>query len=471
MRLSTRLSLSYLAFIALLFVLVLGLVFVQVTRLANRAQSLPFPASPGEARAVAQHLAANGLTTPVPPALAEDTLGAGGWIQVVDASGSEVQTVSAPADRITTFTAAQLAVQLLPWWREDPWYAEMAPVGEVASPTGMVILRVPKSEAYPIFGGVFSPRLYDTFIAYFMGGVGLAVLTAVALALLVGFWYARRLARPLVRLSTELKVAAAGDFTHRIPVRGKDEFATLAQAYNHLVERLTDAEQERTRTEEARRDLVANLSHDLRTPLTSIQGFAERLAEPETAPDERQRYAGLIGSRVAQLNGLLGDLLELSRLQALPEVQRAPTDLAELVRETVIAFLPELEQAGLEVEADLPEDLPPVPADNHLIRRALQNLVVNALRHSGGATTLKVGLYRSGSGQALEVRDNGKGIPAEELPHLFDRYYRGTSSTARGRGSGLGLAIVRQIAENHGGRIGVLSIPGQGSTFTLWLPL
>ena len=363
MRLSTRLTLSYLAFLALLAVLVLALVVLQLYRFNSQAHTLPLPATPGEAQQV---------------------------------------------------TAL--------------------------------------------------------FWGHFLTGVGMAVLAAVALSLVVGSWYARRLARPLVRLSAELQTAAAGDFSHRIPVTGKDEFAVLAAAYNHLAERLDAAQRERDRTEQARRDLVANISHDLRTPLTSVRGFAEALADPAADEADRQRYAKLVAGRISELDSLLGDLLELSRLQALPELKRKPADLPELVREQVIALMPQIEAAGLAVEVDLPDDLPPVPLDGRLVGRALQNLLANAVLHSGGASRIGVALFRSGDGVTLEVSDDGQGIPAGELPMLFERYYQGSSATNRQWGTGLGLAIVRQIAENHGGTVSVRTAEGQGTTFSLRLP-
>ena len=292
------------------------------------------------------------------------------------------------------------------------------------------------------------------FWSYFFTGVGMAVLAAIALALLAGFWYARHLTRPLVRLSKELQVAAAGDFTHRIPVEGSDEFAVLAGSYNHLVERLAATEAERSKVEQSRRDLVANISHDLRTPLTSIQGFTEVMADESTPPDVRRRHAATVAERIGALNALLGDLLELSRLQALPEIKRTPTDLPELIRQQIIGLMPEIEAAGLEIDVDLPDDLGPVMVDQRLIGRAVQNLLVNAVRHSGGARRIEVTLDQSHPpALAITIADDGQGIAAADLPMLFDRYYQGTSATNATRGTGLGLAIVRDVAEIYGGRV------------------
>jgi signal transduction histidine kinase len=471
-RLSTRLSLSYLGFLVLLAALVLVLAGLQVGRLARQLEHLPAPGSPNEAGLIAEHLAKEGLTATIPQEWLTDTLAVNGWAQVVDESGAEVTAVGAPPDRSTRYSAPELAVLADPYQRRDARYSyTLAPIERGQRLSGMIILAIPRSEAAQLFGGRLTTAIARSLWTHFFTGVGMAVLAAVLLALLVGVWYARRIARPLVRLSAELKATAAGDFSHRVPVQGKDEFAVLAVAYNDLAERLGAAQRERDRTEQARRDLVANISHDLRTPLTSVRGFTEALADPATPPESRQRYAALVGARIRELDAMLADLLELSRLQALPALKREPVDLPELVREQVIALMPQLEQAGLEVDVDLPDDLPPVALDGRLIGRALQNLLANAARHSSGASRVGVALFRSEGGLALEVSDNGPGIPAADLPMLFERYYQGTSATNRQRGTGLGLAIVRQIAENHGGRVGVRTAEGQGTTFTIWLPV
>lgn len=342
--------------------------------------------------------------------------------------------------------------------------------------TIQVIRLASRTSTLPPAAAANGAEAMRLFWSYFFTGVGMAVLVAVALALAAGFWYARHLTRPLERLSKELQVAAAGDFTHRIPAEGNDEFAVLARSYNNLVERLAAAEAERSKVEQARRDLVANISHDLRTPLTSIQGFTEVMADESTTPETRRRQAAIIAERISALNGMLGDLLELSRLQALPAIKPEPVDLPELIRQHVIGLMPEIETAGLDVEVDLPDHPAPVMADPHLIGRAIQNLLVNAIRHSGGARRIGVTLKPAETGGigpalAITIADDGQGIPAAELPALFDRYYQGTSATNAKRGTGLGLAIVRQIAENHGGRITVDTAVGRGTSFTLWLPL
>jgi len=467
MRLATKLSLSYAALLLALILLVLGLAVIQLLRLAHSIQNLPYPASPVEARLIANHLGENGLTATIPAEWLAPTLGESGWFQALDQQGREVQAAGAPPDRLTQYTPAQLA-DLATRDQKRAWGYQLATIRtEANEPIGTVILAVASNKVMPV--SIYLPAQFsERFSLYFGRGVLMAIGALLLLLLLASAWYARWVSRPLVRLSQELELVAAGERGRRIETSGRDEIAKLGQSFNALVERLSEAERERHRLEIARQDLVANLSHDLRTPLTALQGFAEELARPDTPPDLRQRNVAIIRRRVAELDSLLGDLLELSRLQSIPPGPQEVIDLAETLRERLIDLVPEIEQAGAELSAELPEEPVMLRADRKLIGRALQNLVQNAIRH-GDPSQITVSLTQDDAGAIIRIADNGRGIPADQLAHLFDRYYRGSSATAKGRGSGLGLAIVREIAQHHGGTVQVESAPGEGTVFTLRL--
>jgi two-component system phosphate regulon sensor histidine kinase PhoR len=229
---------------------------------------------------------------------------------------------------------------------------------------------------------------------------------------------------------------------------------------------------ERHAVDQMRRDFVANVSHELQTPLTTIRGFAETLVEdPDLPAAERQRFLALILAEARRMSDLVRDLLELARLEA--PVWRAepePVDLAATARDVLAASQPLAERRGIAL--GLEEDGPAVVqgrADE--LRRALTNLVDNALRYTppGGRVTVRVG--RDEQGAYMAVRDTGIGIPAEEQGRIFERFYRVAKGRSRdGGGTGLGLAIVKHVVESHGGRVLVESAPGEGSTFTCRFP-
>ncbi len=227
---------------------------------------------------------------------------------------------------------------------------------------------------------------------------------------------------------------------------------------------------DRQRLERLRREFLANVSHELRTPVTAIKGFAETLLEGRPGPEEALRMVGFVHREAERLEALVEELLDVVRLEAAEgSLARARVSLAALVGETVQRFGWRAERRG--VRLSLAEPLPEVAveADGQRLEQALANLLDNALKHTPAGGAVEVGLRRDGDEVHLWVRDTGEGIPASELPFVFDRFYR-TPGAARHGGIGLGLAIVKQVAEAHGGRVAVESEVGRGTTFHLRLP-
>jgi len=232
----------------------------------------------------------------------------------------------------------------------------------------------------------------------------------------------------------------------------------------------------RRETEMARlkADFVANVSHDLKTPLSLIRMFGETL-EMGRLPDEatRQEYYRVITRESERLSRLIDNVLDFSRIEGgRRRYEIAPSAVEPLIRETLEAFSYVLSRLGFKVEVTLAPDLPEVPMDADAVGQALANLVDNAIKYSGERKSLKVEAAVEDGELALAVADEGIGIPRDEQGRIFEKFYRvGRSETQGRRGSGVGLALVRHIAEAHGGRVTVESRPGEGSRFTLWLPL
>ena len=232
----------------------------------------------------------------------------------------------------------------------------------------------------------------------------------------------------------------------------------------------------RRETEMARlkSDFVANVSHDLRTPLSVIRMFGETL-ELGRVPDEaqRQEYNRVITRESERLSRLIDNVLDFSRIESgRRRYERVPTAVEPLVRETLEAFAYPLEQGRFKVEVTIAPALPEVPMDAAAVAQALANLVDNAIKYSADDRVLVVDARREGDRLALSVTDRGIGIPLAEQPRIFEKFYRvGRSETQGRRGSGVGLALVRHVVEAHGGDVTVRSAPGEGSRFTLRLPL
>jgi signal transduction histidine kinase len=231
----------------------------------------------------------------------------------------------------------------------------------------------------------------------------------------------------------------------------------------------------RRETEMARlkSDLVANVSHDLRTPLSVIRMFGETLELGRVAdPAVRQEYYRVITREAERLSRLIDNVLDFSRIESGRRTyDPVPTAVEPLVRETLDAFAYPLAQQGFQADVRVAPDLPEVRVDPAAVGLALANLLDNAIKYSGERKVVRVDVRRAGEAVAVSVEDEGVGIPGEEQARIFEKFYRvGRSDTQGRRGSGVGLALVRHVAEAHGGRVTVESRPGQGSRFTLWLP-
>ena len=238
-----------------------------------------------------------------------------------------------------------------------------------------------------------------------------------------------------------------------------------------LTVRLTRRE---TEMAQLKADFVANVSHDLKTPLSVIRMFGETL-EKGRVPDEarRQEYYRIITHESERLSHLIDNVLDFSRIEGgRRRYDLAPTAVEPLIRETLDAFAYPLEQGGFKLEVAVEADLPEVPMDADAISQALANLIDNAIKYSDADRVVAVDARRDGEGIALSVADRGVGIAPAEHTRIFEKFYRvGRSETQGRRGSGVGLALVRHVAGAHHGRVSVQSAPGQGSRFTLWLPL
>jgi two-component system sensor histidine kinase ResE len=258
----------------------------------------------------------------------------------------------------------------------------------------------------------------------------------------------------------------------------------LAHPHRHLVLQVAPAERwgavgvvrdvtSQRRLEEMRRQFISDASHEIRTPLTSIGGFAAAIADGTAATaEERTRSATLIVREVERLTRLVSDLLDLSRIESgAVTLEREEVDLAELIGGAVEAFEAQTRDGKIDVEVDLPSDLPAVRADSDRIYQVLVNLVSNALRFNQPDGKITVAARQVDGRVRVDVRDTGPGIPAAQLPYIWERFHRADPSRSRqDGGTGLGLAIVRSIVEAHGGEVSAQSEIGRGSTFSFTLP-
>jgi signal transduction histidine kinase len=266
----------------------------------------------------------------------------------------------------------------------------------------------------------------------------------------------------------------AGDLSARAPVQGGDEVAAVATAFNSMADDLSARAEALQASDRARRQLLADVSHELHTPVTAMRGYLETLRMPEFELDEttRARYLGIVGDETARLERLIRDLLDLARFEGGGgDLVIRDVSVAQLFERVRARHERACQEAGVAIETTIEPGAEIVSGDRDRLEQALQNLAANALRYAPRGTPVELRawpweeLEPSGlkvSGAAISVSDHGPGIDPEHLPHVFDRFYKADHARARDKpgGSGLGLSIVKAIVERHGGTIRVKSQPG-----------
>ncbi|HSO04513.1 MAG TPA: HAMP domain-containing sensor histidine kinase [Candidatus Limnocylindrales bacterium] len=283
----------------------------------------------------------------------------------------------------------------------------------------------------------------------------------VLLAILLALVFTRRLTRPLVELTETTRAFASHDRSARAPTAAAGELGELARTFNAMADEVT-------RSDEARRHLSADVAHELRTPLTALQAGLEELRYGHIPPDPATIAA--LHDQSVRLGHIVNDLSELSQAEA-QALRLFPErlDLAEVTRECLATWESRIRAAGQKLEVDLHPGAW-VDVDPNRIFQVIGNVVANAVRHCRAGDTIVVSVRRSGESGVLEVRDTGPGIPAEALPHIFDRFYR-ANGESQGPGSGIGLAVVRALTLAHRGQVDLTSEVGVGTTVTVRLPL
>lgn len=302
---------------------------------------------------------------------------------------------------------------------------------------------------------------------------GILLVFAAVIATSFGIFVAASVTDSLRYLAKVAKRLATGDLSARARVAGRDEVAQVAAAFNEMADQLEQAAAKRDEIEKLRRDLIAWTSHDLRTPLTSIRVIVEALHDEVVTDEEtRQRYLRVLRSEVVALNELIDDLFELAQLGAGAMVlELGWHSLGDLISDTLESLQPVARQRSIDLAGEIGPDVDPVLMNASKIGQVLNNVLGNALQHTPVGGQVSLVARRLSEGVEVTVRDSGPGFSAEELPRVFEQFYRGEQARSRTTGgAGLGLAIASGIVEAHGGRIWAENLPGNGALVGFLLP-
>jgi signal transduction histidine kinase len=295
------------------------------------------------------------------------------------------------------------------------------------------------------------------------------VLIGSALVGLLALWF---IVKKLNRIIQGIRKFEDGDLKTRIEVKSNDDLDEVGTVFNSMADTIERNIEELKGVENLRKELISNISHDLRTPIASIQGYAETLIlkKEDIEPKEREKYLAIIYKNCESLQDLVTNLFELSKLQSNQvTLNREPFSIGELVHDVANKYRILSQKKGVSINTILSKDIPVVEADVLLIDRVLQNLIDNAIRFCKEGDTINIELKSAQTGDVnITISDTGAGIPQDHLPHIFERYFR---KDERGGSSGLGLAIVKRIIDLHESSIDVKSVVGKGTSFQFALPV
>ena len=318
--------------------------------------------------------------------------------------------------------------------------------------------------------------------AMFLSGHDFAVvLTMLTFAAVLSVGFSLLCAGPMANRVERVRAGTAqiadGGLEHEVPVEGRDEISGLAEDFNRMARSLKETADHAEEMERGRRDLVAAVSHDLRTPLASVRALIEALTDGVAAadPETEKRYLASASREIEHLSRLVDDLFELARIDAgVLHLTLEKASLHDMISDTIASFQPQAESRGVHLLGEVAKDVDPVLMNPPRLQRVLHNLVSNALRHTPTDGTVALRAVPTGPEVAIEVSDTGEGIAEEDLPRVFERTFRVEKSRTRSEessasGAGLGLAIARGLIQAHGGEIQAQSNPGEGSCFRFTL--
>ena len=339
--------------------------------------------------------------------------------------------------------------------------------------TGLLDLRIEEGE--PVRYGIIISDVYtsrEATLDRIRSAIVASGVVALLVSLLLGLLVARRVTAPIYRLRRLAGRAARGDLADRARASGVLEVDELAAQFNVMADRLSDTLRMLEADRDRLREFVADVSHELRTPIAALRMYTELQSEGDVDDATRREFLGRSNEQLRRLEWLSTNLLDLSRIDAgIYPLDMQTGDLRDPVQAVVQALSEVAVERGIALDSTVPGSPVELRFDRERIVQLLTNLVGNALKFTPAGGAVSVQLIEADDRATIEVRDDGPGIPADELPHVFDRFYRGTNTgDARASGSGLGLAIVRSIVEMHGGEIDVASVVGEGTAFRVALP-
>ncbi|MBW4081339.1 cell wall metabolism sensor histidine kinase WalK [Paenibacillus sp. S150] len=459
--LQTSLTLDFLLFNCMLLLLVLGVyLFIQkdITHMILDRQ-LTDPNLSVEAGEYSEELGEGPQSTRL--------LQSGGWLEVLNSGKEVVRVIGGKRDEIRAYDEDSLYLGLENR-TDQPYYYSIAKL-EGDGGAAWLLLKIPRSVIKVSINN-------EMLVSYLNHSVFFYVFLVSGLILMLifvySYWVTRRIKKPLRVLNLGLKQMIEGHYSTRIKLYAETEFLRIGESFNYMADVIEKATEEKRRAEKSKQRLMVDLSHDLKTPITSIQGFAQALIEGRgTDPERQTKYLNYIYSKSVQVTKLIQHMLELLKLDSPDFILRTERlELGDHLREIVADTYGEIEQKDFQLQLQVPEEEVYARYDPELFASVVNNLISNALSYNPPGTSLRVTVIPEDTEVLIEIADNGIGIPKELWSTIFDPFVRGDEARTASGGTGLGLSIAKKNAEKMGGSLTLESREEELTVFTIRVP-
>ncbi|OAJ75918.1 histidine kinase [Brevibacillus sp. SKDU10] len=395
----------------------------------------------------------------------------GGWVEILNSNHQVIHVIGVKMDSIYNYTEEQL-YQFLDNTEEQLYYYSIAPFTTKSNKKYICLVKIPRDS---INIDIQYFKNFDHTVSQvskiILKSCLLLFVPIIIIIFLYSRWTARKISVPLHTITIAIKKMIDGDYQARIHLKAESEFGKIRDAFNFLADKLEATRAEKEKLEESKQRMLMDISHDLKTPITSIQGYASALQDDMVVDEEKKRrYLQLIYNKSQSVNALINSLFDFLTLDDGQYPLSIRTyDLCEFIREITVDFLDDMEEKQFKLHIQVPEYEILYDFDYRHMSRVISNLISNAIKYNPTGTNVRIAVQEQSDSIIIEIADNGTGIPAHVQRHIFDPFVRGDHSRQTDGGTGLGLSIAHKIVKLHGGLLELDENPLEKTVFRITL--
>lgn len=390
-------------------------------------------------------------------------LKAGGWIEIVQ-NNKVVHVIGEKQDAVTEYTLHNLHHYINNDVTNSQDYSmNIAPFTGNDGQPYFCIVKLPQQEA--------TKQLFENIGIYAVQAFGIAFIFFLCANSFLLFFSIRKLSRPMKEIQIGIKKMTKGDYSNKLQFQTYHEIEEIKDAFNYMAHELQIAQEEKIKSEESKKRLLRDITHDIRTPMTSIAGYSKALVDHSMDAQQQKKYLTYIHDKSLQLDNLIQDLLHFTKLDnPVYKLDLQPEDITEFIKETIVTYYGEIEAKSFALDLQLLEHQSMIQLDRKQMERAIGNIIINALKYNPIGTKLTIALSETEDAITLQIQDDGVGISSDTINRIFLEFVRGDAARSSDGGSGLGLAISKRIIELHQGEITAQSEMNTGTRFIITLP-